>query len=78
MSKLIPVEKLEETALAGAMSTWTAYKLIRAGLLPAVRIGRRVFLTEEGIQRFIEGGGAGQPARRGTCCHDEEYAEGSR
>jgi hypothetical protein len=67
MSKLIPIEKLDETALAGAMSSWTAYRLIREGLLPVVRIGRRVFLTEAGINEFIARGGAGQPAlRRGA------------
>jgi hypothetical protein len=59
-NKLIPVEQLDQTALAGAMSVWTAYRLIRSGALPCVRVGRRVFLTEEGIARFIQGGGAGK------------------
>lgn len=63
-TKLIPVERLGETALAGAMSSWTAYRLIKQGLLPCVRVGRRVFLTEEGIEDFIRRGGAGQAAER--------------
>jgi len=63
MGKLIPVERIGETALGGAMCSWTAYRLIREGRLAAVRIGRKVFLTEQGIDEFIARGGAG-PAER--------------
>lgn len=62
-SRLIPVEKIDETPLKGAMSAWTAYRLIRSGALPCVRVGRRVFLTEEGIAKFIEAGGAGEAVK---------------
>jgi excisionase family DNA binding protein len=57
-SKLIPVEKVHETALGDNVSPWTVYRLIRQGQIRAVRVGRRVFLTEEAIDEFISRGGA--------------------
>jgi hypothetical protein len=35
------------------------YRLIRLKILPAVRIGRRVFVAEDDLLAFIRNGGAG-------------------
>jgi len=37
------------------------YELIRQGLLPAVRLGRQVRVSEEALRRFIESGGQALP-----------------
>jgi excisionase family DNA binding protein len=55
--KLIPVDRAHETALGDNVSQWTVYKLIRENAISHVRVGRRVFLTEEGIEEFIRRGG---------------------
>lgn len=57
-AKLIPVDRVRETELGDAVSPWTAYKLIKKGELECVRIGRRVYLTPDGIEKFIAKGGA--------------------
>jgi hypothetical protein len=62
MSQLIPVGDWRSTALA-PLSCATVYDLCRRGVLPCVRVGRRVFLTQDGIARFIAAGGAGEPIK---------------
>lgn len=57
-AKLIPVDRVHETALGYAVSPWTVYKLIKSGELECVRVGRRIYLTPEGIDRFIARGGS--------------------
>jgi len=60
MSKLIPVtdEALRNTRLGDVVRAWRVWQLIRAGELGCVRMGRRVFLTDELIEQFIARGGA--------------------
>lgn len=55
---LIPVtrESLDATAIA-PLSEWTVYRLVRSGALRHVRVGRRVYLTPEGIAEFLAAGG---------------------
>lgn len=38
-----------------------AYELVREGVLPAVRLGRQVRISEEALRAFIERGGQGLP-----------------
>lgn len=38
-----------------------AYELIRADVIPAVRIGRQVRVSEEAIRQFVESGGQPLP-----------------
>ena len=48
-----------ESPIGGRVSASKLYRLNKAGLIPgAVRIGRKVFLTESGLRRFIAQGGA--------------------
>ena len=37
------------------VSTMTVYRLIRAGTLPALRIGHRYRVREHDMQRYLEG-----------------------
>lgn len=61
MDDLIPVERKDETPLRG-LSVWVLYRLMRDGKLPHVKVGRRRYLTADGIARFIANGGEGQAA----------------
>ena len=57
---------LEETPLRGRfltvaevarqlrVSNMTVYRLVRAGHLPAVRVGRSYRLREDGVRRYLE------------------------
>lgn len=58
MPELIPVERKDETALR-ELSHWVIYRLMRAGKLPHVKVGRRRYLTADGIAQFIAAGGEG-------------------
>jgi hypothetical protein len=56
MDDLIPVERKDETPLR-SLSTWVIYRLCREGKLPHVKIGRRRYLTADGIAAFMARGG---------------------
>lgn len=56
MDDLIPVERKDETALR-ELSPWVIYRLCREGKLPHVKIGRRRYLTADGIREFLAAGG---------------------
>jgi hypothetical protein len=56
MDDLIPVERKDETPLRN-LSQWVIYRLCRQGKLPHVKIGRRRYLTVEGIAAFMARGG---------------------
>lgn len=60
MDNLIPVERKSETALRD-LSAWVIYRLCREGKLPHVKIGRRRYLTVDGIAEFLAKGGEVQP-----------------
>lgn len=47
------LKNVNEVAAYLGISPWTVRKLVRVGKLKAVRIGRRVLLEEEEINRFI-------------------------
>lgn len=47
---------LREAAELTGLSHWTLRQYIRQGRLPAVRIGRRVLLEPEALQRLVEAG----------------------
>lgn len=53
---LIPVERKNETPLRN-LSQWVIYRLCRDGKLPHVKIGRRRYLTADGITAFMAAGG---------------------
>ncbi len=56
MPDLIPVERKDETPLR-ELSPWVIYRLMRQGKLEHVTVGRRKFMTVDGIEKFIRGGG---------------------
>lgn len=58
MDDLIPVtrEALDKTPLR-QLSPWVIYRLCRDGKLPHVKIGRRRYLTADGIAEFLSRGG---------------------
>ena len=62
MHDLIPVTQsaLDKTPLR-KVSIWVIYRLCRDGRLPHVKIGRRRYLTAEGIAAFLAAGGEVQP-----------------
>lgn len=37
------------------------YELVRLGLLPSVKLGRQIRVSEEALRQFIEGGGQALP-----------------
>ncbi len=54
--QLIAVEDKDTTPLA-SLTPWVIYRLCREGKLEHVKIGRRRYLTLEGIARFLAAGG---------------------
>lgn len=56
MDDLISVERKDETPLRG-LSQWVIYRLMRDGKLPHVKVGRRRYMTSDGIRAFLERGG---------------------
>lgn len=58
MDDLIPVEDKDKTPLR-VLSEWVIYRLCREGKLPHVKIGRRRYLTADGIAEFMARGGEG-------------------
>lgn len=60
MSELIPIERKNETPLR-ELSQWVIYRLMREGKLPHVKVGRRRYMTAEGIAAFLSRGGEVQP-----------------
>ena len=53
MTKLLSVQAAAELL---SISPWTVRSYIKQGKLRPVRIGRRVLLQQEEIQRFVESG----------------------
>lgn len=66
MDELIPVESKDATPLRN-LSTWVIYRLMRETgpdgrpKLPHVKVGRRRFLTADGIRTFLASGGEVTP-----------------
>lgn len=58
--ELIPVERKDETPLK-PLSEWVIYRLMREGKLSHAKVGRRRYLTAQGIADFLARGGEAQP-----------------
>ena len=46
------------------VSEATARRLIRRGVIPAVRVGRQIFVSEDRLRQWIANGGSGVSALR--------------
>ena len=55
---LIPAQKVAEDL---GVNTQTVYRMYKNGILPGVRLGRRVRFDEAELQSWIKGGGKGLP-----------------
>jgi hypothetical protein len=53
MSKLIPLEKIQDEVEAWPYTPWSTGRLVRQGRLGCVRVGKRVFVTRELLEDFI-------------------------
>lgn len=53
-AKLIPLDQLPAEAPHWPWSPWATGRLIRTGRLGCVRVGRRVFVHRELLDKFIE------------------------
>jgi len=58
MQKLLSAEQVAE--IFGESRDWT-YKVAREGIIPSVRVGRKVKFSEKAINEFIESGGKALP-----------------
>jgi excisionase family DNA binding protein len=58
------LENIESAARALSLSPWTIRAYIRQGKIHAVRIGRRVLLEQQELQRLIDEGRSYEPAHR--------------
>ena len=61
-----PLKSIEEAAALLGISKWTVRSYIKAGKLKPVRIGRRVLLPEDELERFV-GVSQEQVAGNGNC-----------
>ena len=52
---------VDEVAAELKVSRAAVYALVRSGLLPAVRVGRRIRVAERVLANFIESGGRAWP-----------------
>ena len=52
---------VDEVAERLRVTRGAVYALVRAGLLPAVRVGRRIRIAERVLANFIEAGGRSWP-----------------
>ncbi len=53
MSKLVPLDRVQEEFPDWPYGPWPTGRLIRLGQLGCVRVGKRVFVTPELIADFI-------------------------
>jgi len=52
-AQLIEINRVREIAPWWPFSAWATYRLIRAGKLSCVHVGRRLFLTPELLTAFV-------------------------
>ena len=66
MSEQIALLTVREVAGSMRVSTMTVYRLIRAGELPAIRVGKHFRIRSSDLDRYLEartfGGGDAWPA----------------
>jgi len=55
--KVLTVEVAVEKIFGGSISTWTLMRMARKGLIPCVRVGKRVLFSEEAIKEWAAAGG---------------------
>lgn len=54
-----------------AISERTLFTLTKSGAVPYIRIGKLVRYSVDGLRKYIERAGEGDPTRRQECaCHD--------
>ncbi len=70
---LYGVRQLDQTPL-GVLPIRTRYALIREGLLEAVAVGRRRYLTKLAVQRFVANAGLSRTLQRGADADCESQA----
>ena len=58
---------IDEVARRLGVRRARAYELVREGLLPAVRLGRQVRVSNEALRAWVLGGGCALP---GAACRD--------
>jgi len=51
---------VEEAAKAIGLSRGSAYAAVRRGELPTIRIGRRILVSRDGLERLLASAGKGQ------------------
>jgi excisionase family DNA binding protein len=49
--------EIDEVARRLSVRRARAYELVRAGLLPSVRLGRQIRVSEEGLRKWVARGG---------------------
>ena len=49
----VKLYNLEELSAMLGISIWTAKKYVKAGTIESRRVGRRIFVTEAAIRRFV-------------------------
>lgn len=54
MTKLVPLDRVQSEFPDWPYGPWPTGRLVRLGKLGCVRVGRRVFITRELIDAFIE------------------------
>ena len=57
MDKALQFYTVPEVADILRLSEWSVYDAVRQGLLPSVRIGRKVRIESEAFQAWVAGGG---------------------
>lgn len=58
---MTPLMNLKDSARLLAISVWTLRSVLRKGKLHPVRIGRRILLEQEELERFIQESKAPDP-----------------
>ncbi len=54
MSKLVSLERVQQEFPDWPYGPWSTRRLVRLGQLGSVRVGRRIFVTRELLDAFVE------------------------
>lgn len=47
---------VEEASRALGISTWLGYELVARGVIPSIRLGRRIIVPRAALERWLAGG----------------------
>lgn len=47
---------VEEASRALGISTWLGYELVAKGVIPSIRLGRRIIVPRAALERWLAGG----------------------